>query len=180
MVKRVVVDYAAGLTGRTLQEAADSTKAFLSTQHGNKFYPFVGEVISLVRPTHDVYFVTGEPQFVADAVTKMYDTQGYVSTIFATESDIFTGAIDSALSSSSHKADAIREILTSHDLGMSFAFGDSEGDHGMLGSVAFPIMVNPTEEFDAAAPQGWERRKGKNRINEIPFFVAGRLFPTQR
>lgn len=175
MVQEVVLFYAQGLSGQTLADVTDHTRSFLSSSDGDNFYAYVGEVTDLVRPTHDVYFITGEPQFVADVVTQRYDAHGYISTVFDTANAHFTGQINSALSSSSHKRDAIRGILATHDRRGSFAFGDSEGDRGMLESVTFPVMVNPTPELDSIAPQHWERRRDEISIEAIPIFVARNL-----
>jgi HAD superfamily hydrolase (TIGR01490 family) len=152
MVRRTLDQYAKSLSGRSAEDVLDATRKYL-TGEGNRFYPYVQQVIGQIRDTHDVFFVTAEPQFVADATNDIYHADGAISTIFTVRDGIFTGDIDNALSSGQHKADAIAHLLASHNTQDSLAFGDSEGDIGMLDAVDYAICINPSPGLQEVAEQ---------------------------
>ncbi len=155
MVRQTLNQYARSLAGRRVDDALETTRRYLVGE-GNKFYPYVEQVIGQIRGTHDVFFVTAEPQFVADATKDIYEANGAISTVFTTRDGVFTGEIDSALSSGQHKADAIAHLLAGHRLDRSLAFGDSEGDIGMLDAVEYAICVNPSKGLlDVAQEKQW-------------------------
>jgi len=155
MVQNVLLQFARALEGKSVQEVTNHTEEYLRND-GNKFYPYVGKVIELLASSHDSYFVTAEPQFVSEATQEIFGATGSISTMFSVDRGKFTGMIDSALSSSQHKADAINLILTEHILEGSFAFGDSEGDIHMLAGVEYPVCVNPTAGLlETAQTRNW-------------------------
>lgn len=123
-----------------------------------KFYPYVASVMKLFWPSHDIYLVTGEPQFVAQPVKTLFNADGIVSTDFETTSTkTFSGKVERFLATKAEKLSALNPLLSTHDLSDSYAFGDSAGDIEMLNLVEHPVCVNPSEELRSlAVERNWE------------------------
>lgn len=159
MAHNVLGYWPKGLKGKRLEDVANNAKEFFSTE-GRKFFNFVQESIDLLNPTHDTYFITAQPQFVAEEVTRMHQATGYFSTIFEVKDGIFTGNISSTLATKEDKGKKTKEIMQNHDKAQSFAFGDSDNDIEMLEGVEYPICVNPNDELKTtAAERGWSIKK---------------------
>ncbi|HVZ12724.1 MAG TPA: HAD family phosphatase [Patescibacteria group bacterium] len=154
-VERILATWARGLEGRTVEEVEKFTQNYLDND-GDNFYPYVGEIVEKIRDSHDIYFVTGEPQFVARMTAERYGAQGFLATEFETVDGVFTGNINSALSHRHHKRDAIEGLIATRQYEGSMAFGDSEGDIEMLEDVEYPICVVPTPGLrEHAEARGW-------------------------
>lgn len=159
MAQNVLEYWPKGLKGKRLEDVANNAKEFFQTE-GKKFFSFVQESIDLLNPTHDTYFITAQPQFVAEEVTKMHQAIGYFSTIFEVKDGIFTGNISSTLATKEDKGKKTKEIMQNHDKTQSFAFGDSDNDMEMLEGVEYPICVNPNDELKTTATErGWSIKK---------------------
>lgn len=173
MVEGVLNKWAEGLKDKSVEEIASHAEKYLRGE-GNKFYPYVLKVIKLIEDTHDIFFVTAEPQFVASKTTEIYGAQGFLSTEFEIENGMFTGKVNSALSHGPHKLQAIKELLSSHSKERSFAFGDSEGDIEMLEAVEYPVCINPTAKLaKKAREKGWFTSNSPNK--DVPIFVRSKI-----
>lgn len=56
----------------------ESTKQFYNMS--DKFFDYVHPTIKKLKSTHDIALVTGEPQFVAEAVKELFGANSYYST----------------------------------------------------------------------------------------------------
>lgn len=83
--------------------------------------------------------VTGEPQFIANAIACVQGMNTCHSTQFISRAGIMTGDIGAVLSSSA-KQRIIEDA--SVDADYVYGFGDSEGDVGMLQAVDSPWVVS--------------------------------------
>lgn len=147
--------WAQGLKGESFDKVLDDARNFFNTD-GNKFYGYLLSVIDLLSPTHDIYFITGEPQFVALAAKSKYPKVETRSSELEIVGGIFTGRVTSLLAYRMEKKRAIAEIIQNYDKEDAFAFGDSEGDIEMLSSVDNPICINPSEGLlRIAEEKGW-------------------------
>lgn len=159
MAQNVLAYWAEGLRGKDVDQIAKETKEFFQTE-GNKFIPFVQESIDLFRPTHDTFFVTAEPQFVAKEVARIHQATDYLSTIFEINDGKFTGRVSSSLAERGDKKKSVDQIMQTYAKEQSFAFGDSDGDIEMLEGVEYPICVNPNDALSKkAAEKGWKTKK---------------------
>lgn len=146
--------YAAGLRGKAYADVLASTEQFY--QNSSDFFDYVAPVIQTLQETHDIAIVTGEPQFVAEAVGKLFGIRSYYSSTYGVENGVFTGGVRSYLAYRREKLDAVRHLMNGHAQAGSFAFGDSEGDIEMLDAVQHPICLNATPGLQAiAAQKGW-------------------------
>ncbi len=146
--------YAAGLKGAHYTAILESTKQFYDKS--DKFFAYVHPTIEELRGSHDIALVTGEPQFVAEAISELFGTNSSYSTEYGVIDGAFTGGVKSYLASRHEKHDAIKNLMQGHGAKNSFAFGDSEGDIEMLGAAEYPICLNPTDGLRTIAEQkGW-------------------------
>jgi HAD superfamily phosphoserine phosphatase-like hydrolase len=146
--------YAAGLEGKRYDDTLKSTKEFY--RNTDKFFPYIEPTIETLRVSHDISLVTGEPQFVAEAVAEIFGLGAYYSTGYGIQGGVFTGNVKSYLASRHEKHGAIKHLMQGHGTKNSFAFGDSEGDIEMLRAVEYPICLNPTAGLRSIAiKEGW-------------------------
>lgn len=172
MAQNVLDYWPKGLKGKRIEDIVNNTKEFFQTE-GNKFLPFVQESINLLNPTHDTYFVTAEPQFVAEEVTRINRATGYFSTIFDVEDGVFTGNVASSLAIKENKRNTLQQLLLTHSGEQSFAFGDSDNDIGMLEGVVYPICINPNAELTRTATgKGWPIKKPEEVMGHIREVLA--------
>jgi HAD superfamily hydrolase (TIGR01490 family) len=159
--------YASGLKGVQYDVVLRSTKAFYAAS--NKFFLYVKPAIRSLRESHDMTIVTGEPQFVAEAVRERFSIQSYFATEYELVDGVFTGGIASYLASRHEKHDAIEHLMRRYGAKNSFAFGDSDGDIEMLRAVQYPICIHPTDELRTIAEEkGWYMPQ----IEEVAALVA--------
>ena len=148
-----VLDYwPKGLKGKRLEDVVNNAKEFFQTE-GKKFFSFVQESINLLNPSHDTYFITAQPQFVAEEVTRIHQATGYFSTIFEIKDGVFSGNVSSSLARKEDKGNVIKVLMIDHQKEGSFAFGDSPNDIEMLEGVEYPICVNPNDELKRVATE---------------------------
>ncbi|HVI69154.1 MAG TPA: HAD-IB family phosphatase [Magnetospirillaceae bacterium] len=147
--------YAAGLTGVKYAAVLESTKQFY--EKSDKFFAYVAPTFKKLKGSHDIALVTGEPQFVAEAVKELFGANSYYSTEYEVVDGMFTGSVASYLASRHEKHDAIKHLMQGYGAKNSFAFGDSEGDIEMLRAVEYPICLKATDGLCAiAVEKGWD------------------------
>jgi len=150
-VENLNLHWAIGLKDLSYKLILDIAKNFFTLEEENNFFPFVKDLISLFKSTHDIYFITGELQFIARAASELFSVTSFISSELEVKDGVVTGKINKSLAKRQEKKMAISYLLNKHDSKNSFAFGDSEGDIEMLNSVEFPICINPTEELKEIA-----------------------------
>src|SRR5581483_11609034 len=85
--------YAAGLKGKSYDDVLESTKQFY--RNSEKFFPYTKPTIEELQDSHDIALVTGEPQFVAEAVAELFGLKSYYCTEYGVQSGVFTGNVKS-------------------------------------------------------------------------------------
>jgi len=173
MAQDMLVHLAKGLTGKKISELEEETSRFFKTPEGNKFFSFVGESIQMLKLTHDTYFITAEPQYVAKEVLRIHGATDFISTLFEiTENGVITGRISVSLAKKENKGIRVRQLMLTHAHEHSFAFGDSDGDIEMLEEVENPVCINPNDELKKKATEkNWEIKKPE----EVLLFVKSKL-----
>lgn len=157
--------YATGLQGKSYDEVLGSTKQFY--WNSKKFFPYVKPTVEELQKSHDIALVTGEPQFVAEAVTKLFKLESYYSTEYELQAGKFTGSVKSYLASRHEKHDAIKHLMQGHGAKSSFAFGDSEGDIEMLRAVEYPICLNCTDGLRNIAEEEHWHMPNMQEVTEL-------------
>lgn len=170
-IANLLFHWVKGLKGTSYRIVSEETKRFFENEK-NKFFPYFKPIIAMLRKTHDVYFVTGEPQFVGQILSELFKITGFISSEFEIRKGIFTGKVKKLLARRKEKLIAIRQLLTEHDRKDSLAFGDSEGDIEILGSIENAICINPTKGLRKIAQErGWSIVKP----NEVKRIVRQKL-----
>jgi phosphoserine phosphatase len=169
MAQDMLIHWAKDLKNKRVLDVEKEVRDFFKTPEGNKFLPFVKMSIDWLNPTHDTYFVTAEPQFVAREVSEIHQATGFISTLFENKDGLFTGEVLSSLAKSKDKGNEVEKLMRTHIRKDSFAFGDSKGDKEMLEGVEYPICVNPNNELvEIRDKKGWK----KMEPDEIIIFIA--------
>lgn len=138
--------WAKGLAGKRYTDVLDHAKKYY-TKHKKSFFPYVSKLIPKIKKTHDIYFITGEPQFVGESLLTIFNVNGFYSSVMEEKNGIFTGEVINALSNNNGKKKAVSELLKNYDTKGSIAFGDSEGDIAMLEMVEHPICINSSKKL---------------------------------
>ncbi|MDO8638075.1 MAG: haloacid dehalogenase-like hydrolase [Candidatus Daviesbacteria bacterium] len=108
--ENVLISWAQGLKNFSYSKTLDQARRFLK-DIGNTFYPETSELITLLNKTHDVFFVTGEPQFLGQVCKDFFQIKGFVSSEFEVQDDNFTGNILKSLARREEKQKAIDHLI---------------------------------------------------------------------
>ncbi len=107
-----------------------------------------------------IYIATAASQDLALLLAAVLGFDGAIGTRFEQRPDgSYTGAIVEPFNYRDGKALRMAELAEREglDLGLSYAYSDSESDLPMLRAVGHPVAVNPdTELARVAAQEGWE------------------------
>jgi len=157
-VANLCIHWANGLKGTLYSQILKNTEDFFKSD--DKFYAFFPKAISHFVKTHDIYLITGGPQFIAKTIADKFGVTGYVAAEFEVIDDCITGNIKSLLAKRTEKQAAIQYLLAKYERIGSFAFGDSEGDIEMLEAVQHPVCVNASSGLQKVAlEKGWNIKK---------------------
>lgn len=157
-VANLCFHWADELKGISYSQVINNSEDFFKSD--NKFYTYFAKIIPNLSKTHDVYLITGEPQFIAKSIADKFGVTGYISAEFEVIHDVITGKVNKSLAKRIEKKKAIQHILATYGKKDSFAFGDSEGDIKMLKAVQYPICVNASSGLQKVATEkGWYSKK---------------------
>jgi HAD superfamily hydrolase (TIGR01490 family) len=106
-----------------------------------------------------VYIITAASQEMADLLAHVLAFDGGLGSRSEIVDGCYTGRPAGPFNYREGKVISMRELAERQgiDLGLSFAYSDSESDLPMLRAVGYPVVVNPDAELRRiAAEQGWE------------------------
>ncbi len=144
----LLVHWSAGLTGSSFADALESVREFISSNNV-EFFPYVRPMLQDLHRTHDTYLVTGEADFVGQAVMEFFGTTGHIASVFETQNGVFTGGLIRALAEREEKEKAVKPLWSRYPKTKSIAFGDSDGDTDILEAVEHAICVRPSASLRA-------------------------------
>jgi phosphoserine phosphatase len=148
--------FADGLKSCSPDTILNATVTLLNTREGGNFFAFAEPLMELLTKTHDIYLVTGELQFVGEAVATYFSVRGYISSEMEVKGAAFTGNTGKSLARREGKSDAIEYLFSTYPPQGSLAFGDSEGDIDMLNTVDHAFCINATEGLlEVASLKNW-------------------------
>lgn len=157
-----------GLKNKPYQLLLQETEKFLQTKESSRFFPFAKPLMSLLTKTHDIYFVTGELQFIGKSVADYFGVNGYISSVVEVNNGLVTNKLSRSLSKKENKKEAIKHLLKRYPHNQSLAFGDSEGDMEMLNDIKNAFCINATEGLkEIAQIKGWNIVTPDNIFNEV-------------
>ncbi|NMC35855.1 HAD-IB family hydrolase [Candidatus Beckwithbacteria bacterium] len=148
----VLLDHwAKGLAGQSYQAVFDHSFSFFK-KHKKHFFSYFSKVVKNCSQTHDIFLVTGEPDFLAASIAKMFNVKGYLASQFElNQQGLFTGKVSQYLATKKDKKEALDGLFQKYSFKNSYAFGDSEADIQMLSLVEHPICVNPGADLEKIA-----------------------------
>lgn len=158
--------WAKGLQGKGYQEAVDYVQNYFNN-NPNKFFGWFEEV-RLSLKNYEIFIVSTNYQFIAEAVTNRFNLQGYVSSEAEVSGDIFTGKVAKSLAGGKGE---ISSLLERYPKARSLAVGDSENDIEMLELVEIPVCFQPDEKLRIVAiDKNWiivDENSVLSKFNEI-------------
>jgi phosphoserine phosphatase len=123
------------------------------TKFSDNFFPYFESLISEIRNEYDVYLVTTDTQYVAEAIKDKFRLTGYLATLFEETEGQFTGSV---LQSLARGKSLVSELLKQYSKEGSFAVGDSINDADMFELVERAYCINPSADLMTIAQQrGW-------------------------
>lgn len=155
-ITNFLTHWAQGLKGVSFDKILKHAQEFITQQKEN-FYLYSYKIFdSLKEKGYETFFVTAEPEFLAQAFFEQFNLTGFVSSKFEIIDGLFTGKVLLSLAKKENKKQETLKLLNTHDKKDSLAFGDSEGDIEMLNLVEKPVCINPTEGLRKIAQEkGW-------------------------
>lgn len=145
--------YAISLKDKKYKDVVDHNTNYF-TENKDKFFPYFQKLIPQLSETYEIYFVTTNFQFTAEAIGKIFNIRNYISSIAEVKDGLFTGKV--GLSLGGNKG-IVADLIKKYGKSGSIAVGDSENDADMLDLVEFPIVISPNEKLQAIAKEkGWE------------------------
>lgn len=153
--QRLLAFYAEALRGKNFSLVVEETRRFINERVS--FYPVVAKLFAQLQKTHDLYFVTASPQFIAGSVVERFGARGSIASIFEVIDGCFTGNISSSLAKGEDKKSAIQELIARYPETMTVGLGDTEADEPMLSLVELPLCVNPNPVLrEIAQNRNWK------------------------
>jgi phosphoserine phosphatase len=145
--------FATSLKGKSYQDILEHNINFFK-ENKTKFFPYFENLIPELSKTHDLYFVTTNFQFTAEAIATIFGVKNYLSSIAEVKDGIFTGQVQ--LSLGGNKG-IVSDLVSRYGREGSVAVGDSENDADMLEKVELPVVIEPNEKMlNIAKEKGWQ------------------------
>lgn len=116
---------------------------------GNRIYTYTRERMRWHKEEgHLVIFISGSPDFLVHRMAEKWGADDYCGSTYHVENDVITGDI-SPMWDTPNKLKAIDQFCAKYQINLdhSYAYGDTNGDWGMLNQVAYPTAFNPSKEL---------------------------------
>lgn len=150
---QMLLNYSKRLEGKKYNDILNYSFDFIE-RNKNKIFPYFTNLVSRLQITHDLYFITTNFDFMAEAFTKTFGLNGFLSSKIKKENDVIKEGVE--LSLGGNKGIVIN-LINKYGDGGSIAVGDSENDSDMLDLVKFPIVMEPDERLvKIAKNKNWQ------------------------
>lgn len=156
-VAALVGQEAAALKGQDFDIPFEAAKDYFAHNRRRCFPPFGYELVGqLGLRGYEVYLVTSEPDFIAEAAMAELGAHSYISSNYEMKAGRYTGKVEQMLANGQDKVAAIQAALPDFDPDTAVALGDSEADVAMLSLVKHAFCINPSAKMrEVAAERGW-------------------------
>lgn len=160
----MLAHYAKYLKGKKYNVILEYNIRFFSS-HGDRFFNYFVKLVPKLKPSHDIYLVTTNVNFTAQAIGAIFKIENYLSTEFETKKGIFTGNVQNSLAGNKQ---VVQDLVEKYSKIGSIAVGDSENDIGMLDKVELPIAFEPDKKLSQyAKKKSWAVVNRKNAYKSI-------------
>lgn len=146
--------YAGSFKGVEYEFFVDDVFNFLNT-HKNNFFPYVDNLFSKLKTTHDIFLITTNFQFNCEAIEKIFglDTN-HICSIAENINGKLTGNIKQSLAGNKG---IVADLMNKYGKSGSIAVGDSENDADMLNLVELPLVMEPNDKLlEIAKNNNWQ------------------------
>lgn len=149
---KLLVTFAKELDGQKYEDLYSDVYAFFINNKQN-FYSYFEKILPTLHRNYDVFIITTNAQYVAQAIVDLFGLEGFIASEFEVVEGVFTGKVTKSLANGKSM---VRDLLEKYGKEGSVACGDSENDIGMLELVDHPICINPTDKLrEFADKNGW-------------------------
>lgn len=128
---------------------------------GNRVYKYSRDRIKWHKEQgHKVIFISGSPDFLVGRMAKKMGADDFIGSHYLTEEEKLTGEVK-PMWDTPNKIKAIHQFCEKYEISLekSFAYGDTNGDYGMLNLVGNPKAINPSRELVQRIKQNFELAK---------------------
>ncbi|MGL5964826.1 MAG: HAD family hydrolase [Fusobacteriaceae bacterium] len=116
---------------------------------GDRVYKYSRERINWHKEHgHKIIFISGSPDFLVERMAKKMGADDFIGSHYLTSEDKLTGEVK-PMWDTPNKIKAINKFCKQYNLNLSesYAYGDTNGDYGMLSLVGNPKAINPSKEL---------------------------------
>lgn len=145
----MLFEYSKKLAGKKYEDLVKATYDFISNNK-TKLFPYFEKLTPILKETHDIYFVTTNFDFTAEAFYKYFGVNGFLSSKINQNSGIVNEGVE--LSLGGNKGIVV-DLINKYGFGGSIAVGDSENDADMLEKVENPFVIEPDEKLKIIATE---------------------------
>jgi len=139
--------WVSSLSGKDVTTFSKHARTYFE-KNMNNFFQYFEEILPKLRETHDIYIVTTNAQFVANAIVDIFNLEGSISTEFEIKDGKFTGKI---LKSLADGKSLVKELILPNNKEFSIGCGDSENDISMLNEVDIAVCMAPDDNLKKVA-----------------------------
>jgi phosphoserine phosphatase len=143
----MLLSYSKSLAGKNYNEVVEYNKGFILRSE-QKIWPYFKKLIPELKKTHDIYFVTTNFNFTAEAFTNFFGLDGFLSSKVNLNNEAIEEGVE--LSLGGNKG-IVTSLINKYGRQGSIAVGDSENDADMLENVEFPIAIEPDDKLKIIA-----------------------------
>lgn len=137
-------------------EVYDAAAEKIVTEQLDNVYTYTrAELARLSREGYFLIAISGSQQELVRPFAEKYGFDAWIGQRYVRENGHFTGEI---IKTYTGKDVLLQSIVNEYNLSYtdSYAYGDSQGDQGMLRLAEHPVAFNPTVELlEIAEKQGW-------------------------
>ncbi|MGL5124199.1 MAG: HAD-IB family hydrolase [Fusobacteriaceae bacterium] len=116
---------------------------------GNRVYKYSRDRVQWHKSQgHKVIFISGSPDFLVKRMAEKMGADDYCGSCYLTAENKLTGEVK-PMWDTPNKIKAIGIFCEKYNITLedSYAYGDTNGDYGMLSLVGHPKAVNPSKEL---------------------------------
>lgn len=144
--------HAKALSGLSYKLLFDHADKHISN-HKDKVLGYFFDIFPKLSKKYDIYLVTNNFQFAAEAYAKYIRAKGYLSSIAEVKNGKFTGKVELSLGGNKGM---VKGLIKMYGKEGSIAFGDSENDADMLKEVEHPFVFEPNDKLEKICKEsGW-------------------------
>lgn len=159
----MLLSYSKSLAGKKYDEVVEYNQDFIMRSE-QKIWPYFKKLIPELKKTHDIYFVTTNFDFTAEAFTNSFGLDGFLSSKVNQNGGVIEEGV--ALSLGGNKG-IVTGLINKYGRQGSIAVGDSENDADMLENVEFPIAIEPDDKLKIIAEAKKWMTADRNTISGI-------------